>query len=555
MLTNSLATKTQSSTLKKKISSQPKKFSWSRVWHICQTWANQHEWLFLLWLLVIILRLPSLSEPYWYGDEAIYLTIGNALKFGQRLYLEIVDHKTPLIYYFASVPNQLWFRLLMSVWMLASSYLFWRLANKLFPSLKVALFSSVLFVFLSNVSFMEGNVPNGELFVIGFVLAGLYFLSKTTFFNNWLQAESRSLTSKDLWLSFVAGLMFGGGVMTKVPGIFDAIAGASIFAWLSLPGLWLLISPRSFRTPPLKQTILGGLIFVAGLLSPLILFTIYYWFRGSLSAFLEFGLLYNFHYTSNWTVPIDNIWLGTQFELLNKGLWLVFGLLLTTYLSFIRSADRKLIWLSWWSWLALFAALLSNRPYPHYFLQLVPPLSLLAAAWLFTKSHWYSKLVASLPILFSAAALILLQFKLYPFVDYYHQYLKLVTGQISQTEYHQQFNSLVGQNEVMAQTIIDNSFSNDRLFVWGTNPMLYALTKRVPASKFTVAFHIHDLYAYQNVLQEVKLAKPSHIVVMKNETSWPDLNEYLGEHYLRSVETEDMILYRRSTLTSLMLIQ
>jgi hypothetical protein len=36
--------------------------------------------------LLTVLKLPSFFEPYWYGDEAIYLTIVNALRDGQRLF-------------------------------------------------------------------------------------------------------------------------------------------------------------------------------------------------------------------------------------------------------------------------------------------------------------------------------------------------------------------------------------------------------------------------------------------------------------------------------------
>ena len=74
--------------------------------------------LLLLLVLIIILRLPNFFEPYWYGDEAIYLTLGNALKQGGQLYTTIIDHKTPLIYYLAMVPNQLYFRVLNLCWML-----------------------------------------------------------------------------------------------------------------------------------------------------------------------------------------------------------------------------------------------------------------------------------------------------------------------------------------------------------------------------------------------------------------------------------------------------
>ena len=55
--------------------------------------------MILFWILnfltFLILRLPSLFEPYWYADEGIYLTIGNALRRGEILYSQIHDNKPP----------------------------------------------------------------------------------------------------------------------------------------------------------------------------------------------------------------------------------------------------------------------------------------------------------------------------------------------------------------------------------------------------------------------------------------------------------------------------
>ena len=88
----------------------------------------------LLLLLLLVLRLPNFSEPYWYGDEGIYLTIGQALNKGYRLYSEIVDHKTPLIYVFAQTGSQLYFRLLLVFWMVVATAGFYRLTYLLFPA-------------------------------------------------------------------------------------------------------------------------------------------------------------------------------------------------------------------------------------------------------------------------------------------------------------------------------------------------------------------------------------------------------------------------------------
>src|SRR6266446_2115484 len=48
--------------------------------------------------LFTLLRLPSLFEPYWYGDEGIYQVIGLALTRGRLLYSGIWDNKPPLLY-------------------------------------------------------------------------------------------------------------------------------------------------------------------------------------------------------------------------------------------------------------------------------------------------------------------------------------------------------------------------------------------------------------------------------------------------------------------------
>lgn len=518
-------------------------------------WANRHEALLLLLLLVILLRLPSLAEPYWYGDEAIYLTIGNALRHGQRLYAQIVDHKTPLIYYFAMVPNQLWFRMVMFGWMLATTVFFYRIARKLLKNPTWAWISTLLFVLLTNWSSLEGNIPNGELFVMGFILAALDMLTHTRYFTNFIHQENQPLRRRDsVWL-LAAGVVSSGGILTKVPGLFDVAAMGSLFIWQVLLGIVPRLSRRPGRHPHWLTYLQGGLIMLTGILIPIVGSVVYYWLRGSLDAYLQFGLLYNFHYAGNWSPPLPADWLQPLFTLPGKAILLLVGGLGLTVGVFRWPQQRTAWWLSWWLWLALFAALLSNRPYPHYFLQLVPPLALVVTALVQPKQTWLARTWLGLPVVLATLALLLLQFRLYPFVPYYRNYLKLTLGQMSEAAYARSFNGLVPQNETVAQVIVHNSSPDDTLFIWGTNPMLYALTKRVPANRFTVAFHIHDLGVYDETLQEIRAYEPTYIVVMKSEAEWPELNDYLQEHYMYSLETPDMVVYRRSTLTSLLLLK
>jgi len=525
------------------------------LWKKVHAFANRYEVFFALWLLVIVLRLPSLAEPYWYGDEAIYLTIGNALRHGQDMYAQIVDHKTPFIYYFAMVPNQFWFRILMTSWMMATTSFFYGLAHKFFKT-PLAIFSSVVFVLLTSWSSLEGNIPNGELFVMGFILAGLYIFSQTTFWTNFFQHEHKKINVGDYRVSFLAGVISAGGILTKVPGIFDVLALGSVFIWLFALGLITWFFRRPERAPEWKSSLLGGMAALAGIALPLLLSVLYYTFRGTFDAYLQFGLLYNFHYTGNWTLPFAHItWLAQLFTLPGKGLLTIIFFLLSSGILLKYPDQRRAIWLAWWTWLALFASLLSNRPYPHYMLQIVPPLALLIIMLWERKTRWLSKIILLIPVMATISSLYLLDFQLYPFLPYYQNYVKFMTGRMDTQQYAQSFNTLVIQNDEVAQAIVDNSDPEDRLFIWGTNPMLYALTKRVPACRFTVAFHIHDLKVYDQTLSEIKTAKPEYIVVMKNEQKWPEFSDYLESHYIFSFETTDMLVYRKSSLTSLLLLQ
>src|SRR5690349_21587105 len=106
---------------------------------------DRHVPCLLIFVLVLVLRIPGLAEPYWYGDEAIYLTIGQAMRHGERLYLQIVDHKTPIIYYLAMVGTQFWFRILMIISMLVAAGVFYWLTRKIFKSFWVALISTLFF--------------------------------------------------------------------------------------------------------------------------------------------------------------------------------------------------------------------------------------------------------------------------------------------------------------------------------------------------------------------------------------------------------------------------
>lgn len=497
--------------------------------------------LAILLLLMTLLRLPNFAEPYWYGDEAIYLTIGQALNDGQVLYQDIIDHKTPIIYYLARADSQLNFRVLFYFWMLMTTTAWYFVARNLWRSTAGAAFGGFFFVLLTSLPWFEGHIPNGELFVMGFVLFGVLVLQKTKYWQQ-LMAKKSTNQSKNTrpWvepaLLISASGLLSLAVLTKVPAIFD-YAAIAVIGWLILVNKITLKKQKFHAWLQLLLSVLKAeLWLLVGLVIPILASILYFVAVGAGHAYLDYGLLYNFRYAGNWDLGLSQSWLAFWFTLPGK---LVFLLFLLAGLSVIgKRMHQPLQWLIMWSGLALVASLLSNRPYPHYFMQVVPPFTLMVAgvgSALLTKKRSVATILFRSGITLAMVSLfigLMVVMKIAPYStkDYYQDYWHFLTGNFSQAEYYQSFNSMMFDNYQAAAYL--KSLPGDTLFIWGTNPMLYALSERHPVGRFTVAFHIHDFDAYEETMQHIITEQPAAIVVMNNESvPLPGLDNYLSENY------------------------
>lgn len=542
-------------------------------------WCDSHFVLILLVFFLILLRLPNFFEPYWYGDEGIYLTIGNGLQQGKMLYSQIVDHKTPIIYYFASLGGQLEFRVLLFAWMLMSTLAFFHLAKELLHKSSSIILATAFFVLFTSLPWFEGNIPNGELFVMGFILMGAYFFSSTTVFNDLFKAENQwlkniglgnkeeslsalfpSLFKRENWLLGLTGVFFGLAILTKVPALFDVAAFFAVF--------YLQLARDFFSEPHLKikklflqlKELLGQIGFMLlGLLAPIVLSVFYYLLRGAGTDYLQYGLLYNFRYAGNWELPFSSATLEFLFSLPGK-LILVFAVILfVTILS--RKMKAAFQFSVIWFVLALFAATLSNRPYPHYFLQVIPSLVLVIFTVLDDfltikikkkrlnfKFHWKSIRPLSVALALALTGsflgvLLALKVGLYPTASYYKNFAKYMTGIMKKEEYYNSFNELMTDNYNAAR-IIRRSGERE-IFIWGTNPMLYALSETSPTGKYTVSFHIRDFSAQPETLASLEEKKPYFIVVMHNENDeFPEFGQFLHEYYIPNLGFKHFTLWK-----------
>lgn len=445
----------------------------------------QRYWLVPLVLLILFLRIPLVFEPFTYGDEGIYLTLGQAARKGLVFYQQIHDNKPPLLYLIAALTGTYSaYRAFFFTWSLAAIWLFYQLTKQLFPKNKLAVIGTTLiFVVGYSLRRFEGTIANAENFLIATSLAGFLLFLK----------------AKKFWHYLLVGFFFSLSTLFKVPAAFDFAA------------LLALVVLRNHQKTP-KSLITNYLLLITGFTLPIILSFVYYASQGALADYLKAAFAQNLPYLSSW--------LGepTQAGGLPVGLLVRAGLigLVFMILFFYRkriSSSLALI-LLWFSF-ALFAALLSSRPYPHYLLQVIPALSL-SCGLFFEK-----KLKPITPLLL--ALILILVFNLfhfwhYPSWDYLQNFYQFVLGAKNKNQYYQYFGEQTPFLYQAAKFIALRTSEDERAFVWGTQPSIYALANRLPTGRYTTAYHIIDFGGKEETITALNQNQPRFIVIDREET-------------------------------------
>ncbi|MDD3998692.1 MAG: hypothetical protein PHR98_01140 [Candidatus Shapirobacteria bacterium] len=445
-------------------------------------------------ILFFLLRFPSLFEPYWYGDEGIYLALGQAIRYGLLLFKQIHDNKPPTLYYLAALARTVFgFRLLLFLVMIPTIYFFYRLSQKFLKSKILSQVSTLLFLVLTSIPLFEGNIANAEVFMLlPTILAFLIFL-------NYQKSN----------LSFLfSGLLLGFAFTIKVPVAFEA-------AFL---GLWILV----FQKSKIKNL----LIFSFSFLTPITLYLIYFALKGALQPFLFAALLQNFGYLSSWSTGSQQASVASG-GLLNRGIILFILWVISFFLFYFKKISKNIFFLSAWFFAALFGALLSGRPYPHYLIQVLPPLCLLL--FFFFKSKLWVLFVFS----FFIASVFRYKFYFYPVFSYYLNFYSYAVGKKNIDNYRGYFGHDMPQNYLLASKINSLTSPSDRIYVWGDQSYLFPLSDRLPSTKYIVSYHVVDFNAHDQTISELKLTTPKIIIYYSQPSRpFPELDNFITNYYI-----------------------
>src|SRR5881409_3175181 len=313
-------------------------------------------------LLTVAIRLPSLLHPQPIDSEAMYSVVANEIVDGGQPYIDAVERKPPLLFWtYAAVFkvagkfNWKALHMVALMWTLCAMAGLYVIGRELFDrntGLIAALFYSVFQPWWAwkNLTFdaeMLMNLPIIWAWAIAF-------------------GRSSSRVRPEL---FLAGALLGAAFLLKQPA---AIAAVPLGIYLLLP------SYRASRSLTRTNSIVQAAILTAGFLAALGLVTIVLWKQGILDDAFYWTIADHDVPHVFWQKGIVNtlIFLGTCLPLL-------FG-------AIMACRDKSEIWTGRTAErTALFGLLAASaigaaagaRFYPHYYVQLIPPLALLAAPY------------------------------------------------------------------------------------------------------------------------------------------------------------------------------
>lgn len=486
--------------------------------------------MLLIFILFFLLRLPSVIEPNWYGDEGIYQVLGMAINNGHILYADIWDNKPPLLYLTYALfqgdhSSVRFFSLIIGI---ITTCVFFALSKVIFKHLKASIVATTLFTLLFATPLIEGNIANAENFMLlPIILAALiiYRLS-----NNHT-AKSYTLTPKPL---LIAGLLLGVAFLFKIVAIFDFAAFFVFLGIMSLPERLTRSAIKKYG----KHFSLQIVPYIGGFLLPLAITVLYFIFVHAFPDFIRAtfsGMFGYVEYGNKLVVP--------------HGLLIIKLLILAAIIGFSlikrHSLSKPMLFIILWISFSLFNAFFSQRPYIHYMLVLVPSFCLLAGLVINTKTG--KKQLQVLVLLLLVIATIFTTFKTFGFKRtylYYQNAILFATGQKSFTSYQTFFDSKTPRDYQLASYIKMHTKPGQPILIWGNSAQIYALSHTLPINKYTVAYHTQQSNeGLLNTQAAIDKIQPKYVIILSESPGFPF---QLDQAYINIVTLEKAAIYEKS---------
>jgi 4-amino-4-deoxy-L-arabinose transferase-like glycosyltransferase len=482
-------------------------------------------------LLTIVIRLPSLLHPEPIDSEAMYSVVANEIVDGGRPYVDAVERKPPLLFWtyaaifkVAGEFNWKALHIFALVWTLCAMAGLYVIGRELFDR-NTGLIAAFFYSVFQPLWMWKTLSFDGEM------LMNLPII--------WAWAIAFRRTSSRLRPElFVAGAFLAAAFLLKQPA---AIAAVPLGIYLLLP------SYRASRNLTRANSIIQTATLTMGFFTVLGLVTIVLW---------EQRVLGDAFY---WTIGDHDI----PHVFWQKGIVTTLGFIAACLPIVIGATlacrDKAEIWAGRlperMALLGLLAASVIGaaagaRFYPHYYVQLIPPLVLLAAPYY--AQIWSGKLQPR-------------YWGLRPRITYAWLTLTVIIFSIAH------WTGLASRSAPSeeGQYLFTHSNPADRIFVWGQSSEIYLDAHRRPACRYITTFPLTGLVfggtvpgldthsrilpgAWSTLEHDFAIHPPNYIVdIQANPKTaeypvrdFPILAKLLKERYKLVARTSDGVIYR-----------
>lgn len=482
-------------------------------------------------LLTVAIRLPSLLHPQPIDSEGMYSVVANEIVDGGRPYIDAIERKPPLLFWtyaaifkVAGKFNWKALHIVALVWTLCAMAGLYVIGRELFDR-NTGLIAALFYAVFQHWWAWKNLTFDGEMLMnLPIILA-------------WAIALRRSSSRLRPEL-FLAGALLGAAFLLKQPA---AIAAVPLGIYLLLP------SYRTSRSLMRTNSIIQATILTAGFLAAVGLVTIVLWKQGIL------------HEAFYWTIADHDV----PHVFWQKGIVTTLGFLVACLPLVIGAImacrDKSEIWAGRTAErTALFGLLGASaigaaagaRFYPHYYVQLIPPLALLAAPYyarLWSRTiqppHWLLRPAVT----YAWLALTVIVFSVIHWTGLAPRRVPSEAGRYLST----------------------HSSPDDRIFVWGQTSKIYLDAHRRPASRYIATFPLTGHVfggpipgfdtrsrilpgAWTTLEQDFARHPPTYIVDVQADPkiaqypvkNFPILAKLLAERYQPVANTAEGVIYR-----------
>lgn len=488
---------------------------------VTKHFIKEHIFLFVILFLIFIMRIPSLFEPFWYGDEGIFAAVARNLNLGGVLYDTAWDNKPPMIYltYQAIFKvfgvSMFWLRLVTIIVVLSTAAIIYEIAEAVIGA-KRAVYAALAFGVLSSMRLIEGNLALTEIYMILPIALAMMAVVKRKF---------------DYLSLFGAGVLIAIGSLYKQVGALEAAA----------LGIYLFLI-----TPKFLDFIKKGLVLSIGFLVPFLIAVAYFFPRGLLDEYIFGAYTYYSIYldeSPQYQIFINISKIMPIIAAIGYGLWQKYKV------KKVNGAHLFMLWVAF----SLLGSYFSGRTYGHYLVQATPAIALVIA--LIKWPLKITKARAVFAISFFVPILILTRLLFSDFlsggpinqIKYWENFLDFANGTKNVQEYNDFFDGNVNTIMGLRDAFVVNKAVGETIYIWGDFPWLYALVDANNPSRYVTSFHVFGIpEGREEVMRDLNNNLPTYIVKPQSSIGYfSELEKLIGSRYTHLIKIDSADIFIR----------